>query len=289
MSSFFGFKMNIYYKTSYGNIYMGNCYDVLNQMPDNSIDLIITSPPYADSRKYSYGGTHPDNYVKWFMPISNNFLRILKPEGTFILNIKERVFSGERHTYVIELILELRKQGWIWTEEFIWHKANSYPGKWPNRFRDAWERCLQFNKIKKFNMYQDSVMVPIGDWSKQRLANLSEKDKLRQNSNTGSKFSKNISKWENKNMVYPTNVLHLPTECGNKKHSAAFPESLPEWFIKLFTKEGDAVLDPFMGSGTVAVVCERLNRKWIGIEKEISNCETAKERINKDIEPQPLF
>lgn len=73
--------------------------------------------------------------------------------------------------------MELRKHGWLWTEEFIWHKKNSYPGKWTNRFRDAWERCLQFNKAKRFNMYQEEVMVPMGNWTKNRLKNLSATDK----------------------------------------------------------------------------------------------------------------
>ena len=81
----------------------------------------------------------------------------------------------------MELILEMRKNGWLWTEEYIWHKKNCYPGKWPNRFRDSWERLIQFNKNKKFHMYQEEVMVPIGDWSKSRLKNLSETDKIRDN------------------------------------------------------------------------------------------------------------
>jgi len=89
------------------------------------------------------------------LPISAQLLRVLNPSGSFILNIKEKVVDGERSTYVMELILEMRKQGWLWTEEFIWHKKNCYPGKWPNRFRDAWERLLQFNKSRKFNMYPD--------------------------------------------------------------------------------------------------------------------------------------
>ena len=135
-------------------IYQGNSLDVLKTMPDNSIDLIITSPPYADQRKNTYGGINVNDYVNWFLPISKELLRVLKPSGTFILNIKEKVVNGERSTYVIELILEMRKQGWLWTEEFIWHKKNSFPGKWPNRFRDSWERLLQFNKDKHFNMYQ---------------------------------------------------------------------------------------------------------------------------------------
>lgn len=134
-------------------ILLGDSKDVLKTLPDNSVDLIFTSPPYADQRKTTYGGVHPDKYVDWFMPISAQLLRVLKPTGTFVLNIKEKVVNGERSTYVMELILEMRKQGWFWTEEFIWHKKNSYPGKWPNRFRDAWERLLQFNKGKKKIQY----------------------------------------------------------------------------------------------------------------------------------------
>lgn len=247
-------------------VFLGDCKEVLKQISDNSIDLIFTSPPYADQRKNTYGGIHPDDYVEWFLPITNELLRVLKPTGTFVLNIKEKVVEGERSTYVLELILALRKQGWFWTEEFVWHKKNCYPGKWSNRFRDSWERLLQFNKNKKFNMYQDEVKVPIGDWAKGRLKNLSETDKMRDNAKNGSGFGKNISNWVGKETVYPTNVIHLATECQNKNHPAAFPESLPEWFIKLFTKEGDTVIDPFAGSGTTLVVSQKMKRNSIGIE-----------------------
>lgn len=248
------------------DLYLGDSKDVLKDIPENSVDLIFTSPPYADQRKKTYGGIHPNEYVEWFLPISKELLRVLKPTGTFILNIKEKVVGGERSIYVLELILEMRKQGWLWTEEFIWHKKNCYPGKWPNRFRDAWERLLQFNKEKNFNMYQEEVMVPMGDWAKTRLKNLSETDKIRDNSKVGSGFGKNISNWVDRDKAYPTNVVHLATECNNKNHSATFPEGLPEWFIKLFTKEGDWILDPFMGSGTTNIVAEKMGRNSIGIE-----------------------
>ena len=247
-------------------IILGDCKDVLKTLGENSIDLVVTSPPYADSRNGTYGGIKPDNYVEWFLPISKELLRVLKSDGTFILNIKEKVVNGERHTYVIELILEMRKQGWLWTEEFMWHKKNCYPGKWPNRFRDAWERLLQFNKSRKFNMYQNDVMIPMGEWAKTRLRNLSETDKVRDNSKVGSGFGKKVTNWLNKDKVYPSNVLHIATECANRNHSAVFPEVLPEWFIKLLTKEGDWVLDPFMGSGTTTRVANRLKRNSIGID-----------------------
>jgi len=147
---------------------------------------------------------------------------VLKPTGTFVLNIKEKVIKGERHTYVIELILQMKKQGWLWTEEFAWHKKNCYPGKWANRFRDAWERCLQFNKQKKFTMHQEEVMAPMGDWAKTRLRNLSQTDRRRDESKVKSGFGKNVSNWLGREKAYPTNVLHLATECGNRNHSSAF-------------------------------------------------------------------
>lgn len=262
-------------------LYLGDCREVLSAIEDNSIDLIFTSPPYADRRKSTYGGKKPGEYVEWFLPISQELLRVLKPTGTFVLNIKERVVDGERHTYVIELILELKKQGWLWTEEFIWHKRNSYPGKWPNRFRDSWERLLQFNKERKFNMYQETVMVPIGDWAKTRLKNLSDTDKIRDPSKVGSGFGKNISNWVERDKVYPTNVLHLATETGNKNHSAVFPEALPEWFIKLFSIEGGWVLDPFMGSGTTNKVAQQMNRNSIGIEILEEYYQIAKNRVDR--------
>ena len=177
------------------DIHLGDCLDVLKEYEANKFDLIFTSPPYADSRSKTYGGIKPDKYVEWFLERANEFYRVLKPTGTFILNIKERVERGERHTYVIELILEMRKQGWLWTEEYIWHKKNSYPGKWPNRFRDAWERCIQFNKQRKFKMFQAAVMIPMGRWADTRLQSLSETDKLRDETKVGSGFGKRVANW----------------------------------------------------------------------------------------------
>ena len=263
------------------SIILGDCEHVLKSVPDDSIDLIFTSPPYADQRKRTYGGVSPNEYVAWFLPKADEFYRVLKPTGTFVLNIKERVVNGERHIYVMELILEMRKREWLWTEEFMWHKKNSYPGKWPNRFRDNWERLIQFNKDRKFNMYQEAVMVPVGDWSKHRLANLSETDKIRDESKVGSGFGKNISNWLGRDMVYPNNVLHMATESSNKKHSAVFPVALPSWFIKLFTQPGDIVLDPFLGSGSTAVAARSLGRHYLGVEINSEYVELARERLYK--------
>ena len=253
----------------------GDCLNVLKSLADESFDLIVTSPPYADRRVKTYGGIPPDEYVEWFVTRSAEFHRVLKRTGSFVLNIKEKAEHGERHTYVIELILALRCQGWLWTEEYIWHKKNCYPGKWPNRFRDAWERCIHLTKSKKFKMNQDAVMVPMGSWADSRLKSLGKNDVVRYDSQVGSGFGKNIANWNGRRFAYPTNVLTFATECGNKEHSAAFPRVLPEWFIKLFTDEGDHVLDPFVGSGTTCEVAQSLRRNSVGIDVVEEYCQRA--------------
>ena len=250
-----------------------------SNFPDRYFNLIVTSPPYADRRKKTYGGIHPDKYVEWFLPKSKEFFRVLKDNGTFILNVKEKAINGERHTFVLELILEMRKQGWLWTEEFIWHKKNCYPGKWPNRFRNAWEPLLQFNKTRNFKMFQEAVMIPVGTWSKKRLQALSAKDFTRDPSKTSSGFGKKVINWVGREKVYPTNVLHIATECAYKNHSATFPIDLPSWFIKLFTEKGDIVLDPFVGSGTTALASKQLSRHFVGIDVLPEYCEISKERV----------
>lgn len=264
-------------------IVCGDCAVELKKLPSDCVDLVFTSPPYADARKSTYGGIHPDRFAEWLLPITAELLRVLKPSGSFVLNIKEKTVDGERHTYVIESILGMRRQGWLWTEEYIWHKRNCYPGKWPNRFRDAWERCLHFTKNRHFAMYQDAVRVPMGDWRHARLRKLSATDKRRDESKVGSGFGKNISKWIGRELAYPTNVLHLATECSNRSHSAAFPEALPTWFIRLFTKPGDLVLDPFLGSGTTALAAARLGRNYLGIEIREEYCALARKVIKDEL------
>ena len=130
-------------------------------------------------------------------------------------------------------------------------------------------------------MYQKEVMVPVKGWAEKRLANLSETDMQRDNSKTKSGFGKNISNWVGRKFVYPDNVLHLTTECSNRNHSAAFPVGLPSWFIKLFSKQDDIILDPFMGSGTTAIAALQLKRNYVGIENSLEYHKCSLERIQR--------
>jgi DNA modification methylase len=248
-------------------VHIGDCLDVMKRFPDECIDLIVTSPPYADARNHTYGGIKPDDYVEWFSERAVEMKRVLKPTGSFVLNIKEKAVDGERHTYVLDLILALKREvGFLWVEEYIWHKKTSMPGKWKYRFRDSWERVIHFAVSKDLKMRQDAVMEPVGDWTEARLSNMNKNDMSRQPSATNPKSGRRIANWKGRSMVYPSNVLHRSPITHNTGHSAAFPEWLPEFFIKLFTDEDDVVLDPFMGSGTTYRVAESMGRIPIGIE-----------------------
>ena len=261
-------------------ILAGDCLTVIPaQVAANSVDLIFTSPPYADQRVKNYGGIHPDSYVEWFLPRAAVLREALKPTGSFVLNIKEKAVNGERHPYVMELVLALRAQGWRLVDEYIWHKKNCYPGKWPNRFRDAWERLLHFTLSRDFKMRQEAVMVPMGAWKETRLRQLNDNDQTRFASRHDNGFGKRIANWVDREQAYPSNVLHMATECGYRGHPAAFPLALPDWFIRLFTDEGDCVLDPFAGSGTTLAAARQLERRAIGIDIAEEYCELMRERL----------
>lgn len=242
----------------------GDAFQLIRDLPDASVDLIFTSPPYAQQRKNTYGGVPAAQYVDWFMPMSAELYRVLKPTGSFVMNLKEHCEQGERSIYVLELILALKQAGWKWTEEYIWHKSTSFPGYWPNRLRDAWERLLHFTKQKKFAMYQDSVKKPIGDWAKNWKPRA--KDYQRDYNATQSGFSRVRAAWEGKDTVLPDNVLYEAPVSSNKGHSAVMPEAIAEFFVKLFTTQDDLVLDPFAGSGTTLRVAHALGRQSVGFE-----------------------
>lgn len=262
-------------------LFAGDCLDRLKAMKSESVDLIMTSPPYANQRRATYGGIPADTYVEWLFPRARQLQRVLKPTGTWILNIKEHVVEGQRHPYVLQLILALQQQGWLWTEEYIWHKKNAMPGKWPNRFRDAWERLLQFNRQRNFAMYQDAVMVPISARTETKLKQLRPQDFQVVYSGTGSGFNKRTANWLGRQKAYPTNVLYLAVESQNHGHSAVFPKTLPSWFIQLFTRPCDTVLDPFMGSGTTCVAAVEHGRHAIGIDLLEAYVQVASGRIEQ--------
>lgn len=262
------------------DIFLGDSREILSKFPDGYFNLIMTSPPYADARKNHYDSIHPDNFVDFFLTFHEEFWRVLADDGSFILNIKDKVIEGQRHRYVWKTIMELTEKGWLCIDDYIWHKPNAMPGYWPNRLRDEWEYCFHLTKNKKFKMFQDSVKKPIGDWAEKRLSKLTGKSTIRHNSENNSGFGRDLNKWVDKEFVLPGNVISVPLIGKNMGHPAVFPNGLPEFFIKVFTSENDNILDPFAGSGSTGIAALQNNRNCVLIDNKDEYVQVIRERLS---------
>jgi len=245
-------------------------------------DLIVTSPPYADARNGHYDGIHPDKFVEWFMNFHEPFYNVLKPNGSLVINIKDKVVDGVRHRYVWDTIQKLCETGWYSIDDYLWHKTNPMPGRWPTRLRDGWEYCFHLCKSKKPYFNPDAVKKPIGKWAKTRMSNLSEQDLSRHNSVNDSGFGRDLSKWSNKETVSPSNVLSVALVGKNKKHPAVFPVELPMFFIKLLSPFGGLVVDPFGGSGTTGIAALQTGRNSIVVDNNAEYVLEAVDRIKTE-------
>lgn len=251
----------------------GLCEVELKKIPANSIDLILTSPPYADRRKNTYGGISEEKYIAWFADIAKEIHRILKPTGSFFLNIKEHSRKGERSLYVYELVIFLKKEiGFNFIDTFAWTRQG-YPGNYVGRFKNAWEPVFHFTKGKisdiTFNPYE--FATPLKEESiKRATRKKSEKTKNNSGMGGGGSITQNmINKGTTSRPSNVVKVFNVTNQFSAKAyHPAVFPVGLAEFFIGSFSNPGDLILDPFAGSGTVGVACENLGRDYILIEKE---------------------
>lgn len=260
----------------------GDSREVLNDFK-NCANLIVTSPPYADARKRHYDSISPDEFVEWFLTFHDPFYNSLLENGSFVLNIKDKVVNGVRHRFVWDTIQTLSENGWYAVDDYIWHKTNPMPGFWPSRLSDGWEYCFHLAKTRTPFFNRDEVKKPIGEWSKSRLRNLSDVDFTRHNSSNESGFGRDISKWVGKTEVSPSNVIDLPLVGKNKNHPAVFPVDLPLFFIKLLCPPGGLVIDPFGGSGTTGIAALMSGRNSVIIDNNPSYCEEAVTRIRREI------
>jgi len=258
-----------------------DCRKALSQF-NGVVDLIVTSPPYADARRSHYDSIHPDEFPAWFRTFHEPFWNALKQEGSLVLNIKDKVVNGVRHRFVWHTIEMLSSLGWLCIDDYIWHKPNPMPGRWPTRLRDGWEYCFHLAKCKKPYMDQDAVRKPIGEWVKTRLANLSEHDLTRQNSVNKSGFGRNISRWVGQKTVLPSNVLTVPLIGLNKGHPAVFPPELPAFFMKLLCPPNGLVVDPFAGSGTTGIAAIEFGRDCVLIDNNEDYTKLAFENLQNE-------
>lgn len=268
-------------KGLYCKIICGDSRDVLHSLSEKG-NLIVTSPPYADARKSHYDSIHPDSYAKWFLTFNKSLWSSLDSQGSFILNVKEKVVNGTRHRFVWETVMKLVGEGWKSIDDYIWRKTNPMPGYWPNRLRDGWEYCFHLAKNTKPTMFQENVKLPIGGWNEVRLSNLKGKSLSRHNSENGSGFGRDLRNWVGKTTVLPSNIVDLPLVGKNYGHPAVFPVGLPAFFIRLFTKSDDLVIDPFAGSGTSGIAAINLHRNSILIDNNKDYCKIAYKRIKEE-------
>ena len=253
----------------------GNSLDLLKCMDDESVDLIVTSPPYSNARKGHYNSVPPDGYKDWFMEFATEMKRVLKPGGSFILNIKEQTVDGQKHPYVFETVLSMQKDGWKWIDTYLWNKTNPLPVTPHRKFKDGFEHLFHFTKEMDFKWRPKRVRKDVNNC---KTYNASAKSKKNYVGKHGIYYRNNFIK-SNCKKAYPTNVLTVPVGGGKTLHPAQYPEKIPEFFIKALTDPGDVVLDPFAGSGTTAFAAIKNCRDAIGFDLEKRFVDMANERL----------
>jgi DNA modification methylase len=263
----------------------GDAADWLPALPESGVDLFFTSPPYADARSYSR--IHPDSYVEWFLPHARAMLRATSPDGSFVLNIKNRVaksgpLRGQRHPYVYELVIALQRLGWRWLETYIWAKPNAVPGRFGPRTKDAFEYVYHFAKSPKPYFDLNAVRVPYKTPEEEIFRRRLDRNGRRE---TAAKFGRDRAQTYDKGGADPGNVISVSQTYNQHygvEHTAAMPEGLAAFFVTAACPVGGVVIDPFSGSATTQVVARRHGRRAGGLEFHAEFVEVARERLAAD-------
>jgi len=271
------------------HIYEGDCFDLISFLPDESVDLFITSPPYANIRKY--GGDvmplHPDTYVDWCLPLFQSMYQKVKPSGSIIWNIDDKCHKGGRHPFIFELIHRVTKETPCFLYDYyIWKKKSSLPSCGPRRINHITEFIFHFVKDpKKTKWFMDSVRVPYAP----ATINRSKSPIKRYGEDTNGIRTDEDATIHKMNPLgkIPSNVMDFHTNQTTKgsKHPAPFNKDIPIWFINALTEQGDMVVDLFIGSGTTALACIDTDRRYIGFELNQDYIRYAEERIRGEENP----
>jgi len=255
---------------SLDRLHLGSC-ENMRAVSDRSVHLVFTSPPYPRACR---AGLRPDDWVDWFMPKAAEIRRTLRRDGSLFLVVKEPVVNGERHTFVHDLIREMKATGWRYCDELIWMMPNPLPRRAAGRLKDSFQRILHFSLSKKYAFYPDALRRPVKPTNGQNK---------RYRTTVGG-FKIDAANFEYADTALPGNVLVCAHISQSLLHDSAHPDELASFFIRLATREGDAVLDPFAGSGTTLVTANRLGRRWIGYEVRKSAYHAAMSRLEHDSE-----
>ena len=272
-----------YFSTDLGEMVLGDSREVLSTLPDDSVDLVMTSPPFALVRKKDYGNVEASEYLDWFRPFGEQIHRVLKPSGSFVLDIGGSWNSGTptRSLYHYQLAVMLCDEyGFHLAQEFYWWNPSKLPtpAEWVTvrriRVKDAVNMVWWFSKTPWPKAENRRVLQPYSESMKDLLKNGYRAKKRPSGHDISEKFSRDNG------AAIPPNLLALPNTESNSSyqrycrdhgiapHPARFPSELPEFFVRMTTDDGDLVVDPFAGSCVTGEVCERLDRKWLCVELE---------------------
>jgi len=288
-------KTSPYYETALGAAYHGDALRLIKLVPDNSVNLIVTSPPFALHRKKEYGNVAPEDYVSWFSPFADEFGRVLANDGSLVIHIGGTWKQGEpsKSLYPYKLLLSLcEEKSFRLAQDFYWHNPAKLPApaEWVNvrrmRVKDTvefvwWFSKIDFpkadnNKIKK--PYSESMKVLLKEGYKAKLRPSGHNISTKFSRDHGGAIPPNIfsisygDDHEASNLFTISNTdsngryLRLCRELKIKPHPARYPDAIPNFFVRFLTDEGDKVLDPFGGSNVTGAVSEKLGRKWICFE-----------------------
>ncbi len=295
-----------FYRTEYGAAYLGDSRQTLKALPDSSVNLVFTSPPYALHFKKEYGNVSKADYVEWFLPFASEIHRVLADNGSFVLNIGGSWNPGSptRSLYHYKLMIALVEElGFHLAQECYWYNPAKMPvpAEWVTvrrvRIKDSVEHVWWLSKTPFPKADNRKVLRPYSA-DMLRLARKGVKAAVRpsghnitssfDNIESGGSIPSNVieDQLANDMFIAGNNSANDPytkrcKETGNKIHPARFPSALPEFFIKLLTDDGDLVLDPFAGSNTAGAVAERLGRRWLAMELLKDYLEASKFRFGE--------
>lgn len=269
------------YKTEFGALFCADSLGFMRDMPDDSVDLILTSPPYALHFKKEYGNASQQDYIAWFLPFAREIKRIMKPLGSFVLNLGGAWQAGSpiRSLYHYRVLLTLADEvGFDLAQEFFWFNPAKLPApaEWVNvrriRVKDSVEYIFWLVKDPMAKADNRKILQSYSEDMK-RLIKRGVKQTIRPSghvingtfaSDQGGSIPSNLIQCGNNesNSAY---IRHSKI-AGAKIHPARFPAELPRLFMEFLTNPGDMVLDPFAGSNTTGYVAESLKRRWVGVE-----------------------
>jgi site-specific DNA-methyltransferase (adenine-specific) len=268
------------FRTPRGAIVVDDCLAVLRDLPADTVDLVITSPPYDGQSKYGNGEKYErDWYQGPFLAVTAEIYRVLKPTGSFVLNYRSKRRGDERGTLQYELIFWLRDQGFLFCEDFVWGKPSPPPGRFNRFLKDAVEYCFQFAKGPRWQFFPEQCLSP-ARWDakdRERRKKLAHNyERVNAPSGQGRKRVQ-----AGPDMVRPSTLLHLEPDFSPNpaRHPARFPLALPTFFINLLTTPGQLVLYPYAGTNTTGLAAEQLGRRWLSIELDSKYAAVAPSRF----------